>query len=295
MIQGQPGRFSARLLLGLLLAGPAFTLAGPAFTLLGSHAAAASRRAPALELTGTLLTANADSWTVQGDDGRLSSVQITGATWFVKGGLPVAARAFVPGEEVKIRLARSAKSPMRALLVCDPQTAADLERRRGHALAGTILSADTQVWTLAPADGTAPALVCLSPRTAFSAAGSPVTAAAFGSGASVVITTRALPSGLPSAVSVSEGDGSEPEAAAPSRRSVSGIVLEVDAAAGLLSVQDKAGGTLTLATNARTRVKVRKRAASLGDITAGMHVSARLGVAGDAAGNPLAVSVSASL
>ncbi len=42
-----------------------------------------------------------------------------------------------------------------------------------------------------------------------------------------------------------------------------------------------------------TRIKVRKQAAALTDITAGMRVTARLGHTKDGAGHPLATSLSA--
>ena len=254
-----------------------------------------ARPAPASELTVTLLSAGDGRLMVQGSDGRAIAVPITPATWALRAGLPAAPRDFAPGETLHVRLGRGKGGAKPALMICDPETAAALDAQRGHPLRGTLLdTTNGKVWIVQPDGGALPLPVCLSARTTFQAGGAAAAVTAFSAGASVTITTRGLPNGLPSAVSVSDAGAAAGDETPTRRGTVSGIVLEVRPDLGVLTLRDKTGTDRTLAVTAGTRVKVRKRPATLADIAAGMHVTAFLRGASDAAGTPTASSLSAS-
>jgi len=259
---------------------------------------APARPAPASEWTVTLLSVGSGVLQVQGADGRALAVKIAPTTWVLRRGLVALPRELSPGETLWVRRGRGKEGA--ALLVCDGETAEAIEAHRRRPLAGIVLSADGQVWTIQPADSAVPLPVCLSPRTTFQAGGSPVPASAFGAGASVLITTRGLANGLLAAVAVSDaapdgpGQTAEPGARTPKGESLSGVVVEARPDLGLLTVQSAAGAARTVAVDAHTRVKSGGRAASLGDLAAGLRVRVRLGVGQDAAGNPVAASLSAS-
>ena len=63
---------------------------------------------------------------------------------------------------------------------------------------------------------------------------------------------------------------------------------------GLLTLQDTSGAARTVAVDIGTRIRSQGQAALLGDLLPGMHVRVRLRTGQDAAGNPVATSVSAS-
>ncbi len=257
---------------------------------------ALARPAPASELTVTLLSANPGTLQVQGADGRAFAVRVTPATWVLRHGLVTAPRELTPGEALRVRMGRGQGGSSAALLVCDAETAEAIETHRRRPLSGTVVSAGDKVWTVQPADGQMPLPVCLSARTTFRAGGAPVAASAFGAGAQVQITTRGLANGLLAAVSVSDAAPDPPGQAAERQmpRSVSGVLVEARPDLGLLTIADAAGLSWTVAVDTGTRVKSAGRAASLGDLTPGMRVRVRLGAGQDAAGNPVATSVSAS-
>ena len=253
-----------------------------------------ARPTPASEISVTLLSVSDGTLTVQGSDGRTFAVPITPATWALRGGLPATPRDFTPGETLHVRLGRGKGGVKTALMICDSETAASLEAHRGKALRGTLLdTTNGKVWIIQPADSTLPLPVCLSARTTFQAGGATATAVAFSAGASVTITTRGLANGLLSAVSVSDAAAATDET--PRRReTVSGTVIEVRPDLGMLTLRDKTGSDQTIAVTVGTHVKVRKRAATLADIATGMHVTAFLRAASDAAGNLIASSLSAA-
>lgn len=253
-----------------------------------------ARPAPASELTVTLLSLGGNRMTVQGTDGRAFAVPITPATWALRRGLVVAPRDFTPGETLQVRLGRGKAGTRIALVISDSETAAALEAQRGHLLRGTLLSTtNSKVWLVQPADSELPLPVCLSAHTTFQAGGAVATAAAFSAGASVTITTRGLPNGLPAAILVSDAAAATEEA--PHRRkTISGIVLEVRPDLGLMTLRDKAGEDETIAVTAATRIKVRKQPAAVSDITAGKHITVHLRVEPDAADNLVASSLSVS-
>jgi len=244
---------------------------------------APARPAPASEMTVTLLSVGPGVLQAQGADGRALTIKITPATWVLQRGLVVSPREMTPGETLRVRLGRGQAGSTVALLVCDLETAEAIEAQRRRPLTGTVASVDGKVWTVQPAEGAVPLPVCLSPRTAFRAGGSPVAASAFGAGAQVTITTRGLANGLLAAVAVSDaasdgpGQAAKPGARTPKGESLSGVVVEARPDLGLLTVQSAAGATRTVAVDAGTRVRSGGRAASLGEMAAGMRVRVRLG------------------
>ncbi len=258
-----------------------------------------ARAAPASELTVTLLSVGPDALQVQDADGRAREIKLTSVTWVLRQGLVVLPRELTPGETLRVRLGRGKESA--ALLVCDEETADAMESHRRRPLSGTILSVSGKVWTVQPADGPTPLPICLSARTGFRAGGASVATSAFGVGASVMITTRGLANGLLAAVSVSDAApeaspdatmGAGASAHRPS--SVFGIILEARPDLGLLTLQDAAGASRTVALDAGTRVKFAGRSVALGELAAGMRVRVRLGARQDVAGHPVTTSVSAS-
>lgn len=260
---------------------------------------AAARPAPASEMTVTLLSAGAGMFQVQDSNGRAFSLKTTPATWVLQRGLVVSPRDLTPGETLRVRLGRGKAGTTTALLLCDAETADALDAHRRRPLVGTVVSADARVWTVQPSDGQTPVPICLSAHTTFRAGGSQVGALAFGAGATVAITTRGLANGLLSAVSVSDanrdppgigGTGGEPS---PRHGSASGVVVDVRADEGLITLQDSAGATRTIAVDAKTRVKMAGQAARLEDIAAGMRVRVWWSAA-DPASGPVATSISAS-
>ena len=76
---------------------------------------------------------------------------------------------------------------------------------------------------------------------------------------------------------------------------LSGHVLDVQPDQNLLTVAAlKPKGRRVIAVGPDTRIKVRKEDATLDDLKPGMRVAVRLGRSQDAAGHPLASSLSAS-
>jgi len=265
-----------------------------ALTALPAHA----RPAPMSDVTVTLLSVGAGALQVQGSDGRAFALTLTPATWVLQRGLAALPRDLTPGETLRVRRGRGKGGGETALLVCDADTADVLTAHRHRPLSGTILGSVGKVWTVQPADGDVPLPILLSPRTLFRAGGSAVPASAFGAGASVTILTRGLANGLLAAVSVSDvladppGETAIEQASRPT--SVSGVLVEVRPDLALLRLQDAAGAAQTVAVDAGTRVKSGGRAASLADLLPGMRVRVWWGAAQDAAGNPVATTVSAS-
>ena len=259
---------------------------------------ASARPLPASDLAVTLLSAGPGALQVQGADGRAFAVKITPATWVLRRGLVVPPHDFAPGETLSVRLGRGKAGGAAVLLVCDAETAEALAAHLRRPLTGTILSVEGRVWTVQPDGGDVPLPILTSLHTLFRAGGSLVAASAFGAGASVTITTRRLANGLPAAVSVSDAlpDGPGQTRDAPTVRtiSVSGVVVEARPDLGLLTLQDAAGVSRTVAMDARTRVKAQGKVARLGDLLPGMRVRVHLGTGQDASGNPVATSVSAS-
>jgi len=186
-----------------------------------------------------------------------------------------------------------------ALLVCDAGTAAALDAHHRRALSGTVLAVNGAIWTVQPTGEDAPVPVLVSARTRFWVGELPALASAFGAGASVSVATRGLANGLLTAVSVSDSlpsSAGETSGDAPASRpvSLSGAVIESRPDLGLLVLQDAAGVMRTVAVDAATRFKSAGQAATLADILPGMRVRVRLGLGRDAAGNPIAASMSAS-
>ena len=272
----------------------------PASLLLLLFSAAPARPLPASELTVTLVSIRQGALQVQGGDGHQFDVKVTPATWVLRRGMVARMRDLMLGEALQVRLGRRAGGA--ALLVCDADTADALAAHRHRPLSGTILGSAGlgsagKVWTVQPADGDVPLPILLSQHTLFRAGGSAVPASAFGPGALVTITTRGLANGLLAAVSVSDAPpalpGPDDDRRTPRTVSLSGVIVEARPDLGLLTFQDEAGAAQTAVVGAATRIRSAGKAAALGDLTAGMRVRVRLGASQDAAGNPVASSVSA--
>jgi len=263
-----------------------------------AYALPANARRPSTSAQGVAVTIVAiGTCTVQvmGEDGRTETLAFGAASAFLRRGLLVRAGEFVPGETALLRRRMGAGGVVQVGMLCDLDSAAVLEKYRSRPLTGTILSLSPQVWVVQPADDadSVPLSLLVSVRTVFTAGEAPVTAAAFGPGASVTATTRGLPSGLLSLTSVSDAAASAGMVPEISHRAelASGLVTAIQFSA--VTILDKAGISHTVAADGATRIKVRRQPATLADIAIGMRVSAWLGRREDASGNPIATSLSA--
>ncbi len=243
----------------------------------------------------TIIAAGPRAVQVMGEDGRSETLAFGPASAFLRRGLLVRAGEFLPGETALLRRRAGKGGTVQIALLCDPDSAAALERHRGRPLTGTLLSASSQVWVVQASDDAdgVPLSLLISARSVFTAGGAAVTAAAFEPGAAVAITTRGLPSGLLGLASATDITGTDvPPSDTPQRAGfVSGGVTDVQA--DTVTIQDKAGVSHTVAVDGATRIKVRRQPAALAEIAAGMHISAWLGRREDASGNPIATTVSA--
>lgn len=271
-----------------------YRLFGVISLLLALLSTSVSARPTARGVAVTIISVTEHAVQVLGEDGRAETLGIGPASAFLRRGLLVRASEFQPGETATLRPHLGPGGAIQVGLLCDPDSAMALEKYRGRPLSGTLLSLSPLVWVIQPGDSAegVPISLLVSARAVFSAGGTAAAASAFEPGAAVTVSTRGLPSGLLSLVSAT-GDGS-PGSPPPTPRSgfVSGLVTEVQSSA--LTLVDASGVTHTIAVSGATRVKVRRQAASLADIAAGMHVSAWLGSKTDGAGNPIATTVSAS-
>lgn len=276
---------------------PAFLLLLASCLFTCATLSAPARPLPVSDLPVTLLSAGPGVLQVQGADGRQFAIRVTPKTWVLQRGLVILPRDLVPGEPLRVREVGGT-----ARLVCDEETADALAAHRRRPLSGTILSVESRVWTVQPLGGDVPLPILLTARTLFRAGGSLVAASAFGPGAAVTILTRRLANGLLAAVSVSDAapetvpdpPGQTAGGQTPRPVSVSGVIIEARPDLGLLTLQDASGAARTVAVDAGTRLKSGGRAAAWGDLAAGMRVRVRLGAGQDAAGNPVATSVSTS-
>ena len=265
------------------------------WTLLAVPSSLARPSASAQGVAVTIIAIGAHTAQVMGEDGRTETLAFGPASAFMRRGLLVRAGEFLPGETALLRRRIGKGGATQIGLLCDSDSAGALEKYRGRPLTGMLLSLSPSVWVVQPADDAVsmPLSLLVSARASFTAGSAPVTAAAFGPGASVTVTTRGLPSGLLSLISVS--DTTTPEEAIPAapRRSdfISGLVTEIQSSS--VTLQDKAGISHTIAADGATRVKVRRLPASLADIAVGMRVSAWIGRREDASGNPIATTLSA--
>ena len=157
-------------------------------------------------------------------------------------------------------------------------------------------SLDEKTLVVKPAGGGTPLTLRLTPKTLCRKGGADATAGAFAPGSSVAVITRGLPSGLLMAALVSDApaDAARERALLKPVR-LSGHVLDVQPDQNLLTVAAlKPKGRRVIAVGPDTRIKVRKEDATLDDLKPGMRVAVRLGRQTDAAGHPLAASLSAS-
>ena len=272
-----------------------FIFASLLFCLLCALPSDARPSASAQEVAVTIIAAGPHAVEVMDEDGRSETLAFGPASAFLRRGLLVRAGEFLPGETALLRRRVGKGGAVQIALLCDPDSAAALERYRGRPLTGTLLSASPQVWVVQASDDAdgVPLSLLISARSVFTAGGAAVTAAAFEPGASVTITTRGLPSGLLGLASASDTAVTDvPLSDTPQRAGfVSGSVTDVQTST--VTVQDKAGVSHTVAVDGATRIKVRRQPAALAEIAAGMHISAWLGRREDASGNPIATTVSA--
>ena len=285
MTYGQVARFSRPLALAAFL------------LFLFPRLALSAARPGSAALPVTLLSVSATRVQAQDDAGRTRDLAVTPASWFLRRGLRVSAAEFAPGEAVLLRQRVGPGGRPQVALLCDAESDAAIERYRRRPFTGTVVSQSARAWVVLPSDSPdgVPLTLPVSARTTYRVGGRACGASAFGPGAEVRVVTRGLPDGPLAAISVS-GDAQAPAPAGGEPRRagfLSGVVLDVQADAGLLTVQDKMGASRTVGVDGRTRVKVRRQPASLADVMVGMRVSVRLGAAVDAAGNAVATSVSA--
>lgn len=245
----------------------------------------------------TLISVSDRRVQAQDEAGRMLDLAVTPASWFLRRGLRVSPGEFAPGETVVVRQRAGAGGRAQVALLCDSESADAIERYRQHPITGTVVSQSARAWVVLPSDSPdgVPLTLPVSAQTKYRVGGAACGASAFGPGASVVVTTHGLPDGPLAAVSVSEASVAPAPEGEEARRGgfLSGTVLDVQVDAGALTVQDKTGASQTVGVDGRTRVKVRRRPASLADVAPGMRVSVRLGTATDAAGDAVATSVSA--
>ena len=263
--------------------------------LLFTFPAHADRPGPAAAVV-TLIFATAPHVQVQDEAGRTLNLTVSPASWLLRRGLRVSAEDFSPGETLVLRQHVGPGGRPQVSLLCDAESDAAIERYRRRPLVGTLVSQSPREWVVLPSDSPdgVPLTLPVSARTRYRVGGVASAASAFGPGTEVQVVTRALPGGPLSAVSVSEAADTDTTVGETRRAGfLSGTVLDVQPDAGTLTVQDKVGAPQVVGVDTKTRVKVRRRPASLTDIAAGMRVSVRLGVGVDAAGNSVATSVSA--
>ena len=230
-------------------------------------------------------------------DGSALDALVRPSSVFLRGGLAVPPTAFAAGTKALLRArTRASDGAVSVVLLCDPASAAAIDAYRKKTLVGTVQTLDEKALVVTPFGGGTPLTLRLTPKTLCRKNGAETTAAAFAPGTSVAVLTRGLPSGLLMAALVTDtsADAVRERAALKPVR-LSGHVLDVQPAENLLTVAvTKPKGRRVIAVGPDTRVKVRKETATLGDLRPGMRVSIRLGRTQDAAGPPLAASLSAS-
>ena len=189
---------------------------------------------------------------------------------------------------------RASDGTVSLVLLCDPATAAVLDACRHHVLTGAVQSADERYLVVRPSAGGVPVTLRVTPKTLYRNSGADVPASAFPAGAAVAVVCRGLPSGLLMAAVVSDrGADAVQERVILRPVVVSGTLAAVEPDRGLLVIAPRGKPRRTVAVGESTHVKVRKTEATLRDLTRGMHVTARLGPGKDAAGHPVALSLSA--
>ena len=230
-------------------------------------------------------------------DGTAEDVLIRPSSLFLKAGLAVSPTAFPAGVKALLRArTRASDGAVSVVMLCDAASAAALDAYRKKTLVGTVQDVDEKTLVVRPAGGGTPVTLRLTPKTLCRKGGADASAAAFAPGSSVAVITRGLPSGLLMAALVSDAPAdADRERALLKPVRLSGHVLDVQPDQNLLTVAAlKPKGRRTIAVGPDTRIKVRKEDATLDDLKPGMRVAVRLGRGQDAAGHPLAASLSAS-
>ncbi len=248
-------------------------------------------------LSVTVTAIDADAVHVTLADGTGVDAAIKRGSAFLVSGRLVASGEFPIGGQAWLRTrTRASDGTLSVVLLCDPASEAALDTYRKQALVGRIISLDDKTLVVKPGGdgGSTPVSLHMTAKTLFRHNGSESDAAAFSPDAPVAVQTRSLPSGLlmASVVSDSAADLAGTKAARKTT-SLSGSASAIDLDKQTLRITPKTKPGQVVAVAQNTRTKVRKIDGTLKDITAGMHVSARLSAQKDAEGHPLAVSLSA--
>lgn len=230
-------------------------------------------------------------------DGTVVDAAIKRGSSFLVNGRLVSPGEFPIGGRAWLRTrTRASDGALSVVLLCDPASETALDTYRKQPLDGRIVSVDDQTLVVKPSGDAGSALVSLhmTAKTVFRRGGAESDMAAFAPDAPVAVQARSLPSGLlmASVVSDSAADLAKTKAAHKTT-SLSGSAAAIDLDKQRLRITPKTKPGQLVAVAENTRIKVRKIDGTLKDITAGMHVSARLSAQKDAEGHPIAVSLSA--
>ncbi len=245
-----------------------------------------------------LVTAiDADAVHVTLADGTLMDASIKRGSSFLVNGRLVSPGEFPLGGKAWLRMrTRASDGALSVVLLSDPASEAALDTYRRQPLSGRIVSVDDKTLVVKPSGdaGSAPVSFHLTAKTMFRHHGAESDASSFAPDTPVAVQARALPSGLLMAAVVSDSVADLAQTkAAHKTTSLSGSASAVDLDKRLLRITPKTKPGQMVAIAENTRIKVRKMDGTLKDITAGMHVSARLSAQKDAEGHPVAVSLSA--
>lgn len=240
---------------------------------------------------------NADAVHAALPDGTTVEAAVKRGSVFLVDGRMVAPGEFPIGGQAWLRTrTRASDGALSVVLLSDPASQAALDTYRKQVLAGRIVSIDDKTLVVKPSSDAGSTLVSLhlTAKTLFRQKGAEVSASAFLPDSPVAVQTRSLPSGLLMAAVVSDSAADlAGTKAAQKTTSLSGSAAAIDLDHQLLRITPKTKPGQVVAVAQSTRIKVRKMAGALKDITVGMHVSARLSAQTDADGHPVAVSLSA--
>lgn len=245
----------------------------------------------------TVMSVGSDTVHVMLADGTGQEASVKSGSVFLVNGKMVMPSEFPVGGHAWLRTrTRASDGTLSVVLLSDAASEAALDMYRRQELTGRIVSRDDKTLVVKPNADAGGAVVSLhlTAKTVFRHNGAVSEVSAFALNASVAVQTRSLPSGLLMASVVSDSDTDlAKEKAARKTTGLSGSVSAVDLDKQLLRITPKTKPGMTVAVAQSTRIKVRKREGTLKDITAGMHVSARLSAQQDSEGHLVAASLSA--
>ncbi len=230
-------------------------------------------------------------------DGTIVDAQIKRGSSFLVNGRLVSSGEFPIGGSAWLRTRmRSSDGTLSVVLLSDTVSETALDTYRKQVIVGHVAFADDKTLVVKPSGdgGSVPVSLHLTAKTVFRHNGAELDASSFLGDAPVAVQARSLPSGLLMAMLVSDSAADlAKEKAARKTTGLSGSAGAIDLDKMLLRITPKTKPGQIVAVAENTRVKVRKIDGTLKDITAGMHVSARLSAQKDASGHPIAVSLSA--